>query len=356
MRHWLFLTAGLLLAQFPFSGAAAAQSWKVLTSGTDSNLRGLSAVQNNHDGHITLWACGSHGVVLRSSDDGATWERRSVPGRAEADFRGIVAISDSVAYLMASGDGENSGIFKTLDGGRTWQTQFTLPDRAFFLDSIACLSESFCMALGDPMDGKFVVLKTSDGTRWSVAPKAERPAAVAKEGAFAASNSNLQLVSEKEYFLVTGGFTARVLHTANGGKTWSAARVPLAADNASSGAFGMARAKRGNLVVVGGDYAQPEAGLRAAAVSEDGGGIWRLATQQPAGFRSAVVASDDALFVAVGSNGSDISRDGGAHWSRFDGPPLNALFALDREHVWGAGPKGTITQFVPNPVAAQPAH
>jgi len=105
--------------------SARAQSWLTLTSGIDTNLRGISAAKIAATGHIAIWACGSHDVILRSVDDGATWTRLSIPGQPELDFRGIVAFDDKTAYLMSSGEGNKSKIHKTIDGGINWELQYT---------------------------------------------------------------------------------------------------------------------------------------------------------------------------------------------------------------------------------------
>jgi photosystem II stability/assembly factor-like uncharacterized protein len=327
--------------------ASHAQSWKTLASGTDSNLRGISAAKIPSTGHIAIWASGAHGVILRSLDDGATWTRLSVPGQPDLDFRGIVAFSDTTAYLMSSGDGDKSRIYKTTNGGQSWEQLYTDINKSFFLDSIACLSEKICFALGDPINGKFLVIHTIDGQHWIPLPPKNRPDALPKEGAFAASNSNLLVVSETELYFVTGGFAARVLHSTDAGKTWAASAVPVAADNASSGIFAITRSQENQLVAVGGDYANPTIALRTAAFSTDNANSWQSPAQQPTGYRSAVSALNANEFLAVGPTGSDFSTDNAAQWKSFPAPPLNAIFALDANHVYAVGPHGLITQFVP---------
>ena len=324
-----------------------AQSWKTLASNTDTNLRGISAAKIPSTNHIAIWASGSHGVILRSLDDGATWTRLSVPGQPDLDFRGIIAFSDATAYLMSSGEGDKSRIYKTTNGGQSWDQLYTDINKAFFLDSIACLSEKICFALGDPIDGKFLILRTTDGQHWIPLPPKNRPDALPKEGAFAASNSNLLVISENELYLVTGGFAARVLHTTDAGKSWTASAVPIAADNASSGIFAITHYPENLLLAVGGDYANPAIALRISAFSSDSAKSWQSPAQQPAGYRSAVTALSAKEFLAVGPTGSDLSTDNAAHWNSFASPLLNVLFALDANHVYAAGPKGTIAQFVP---------
>jgi photosystem II stability/assembly factor-like uncharacterized protein len=324
-----------------------AQSWKILCTGIDTNLRGISAAKIPGSDHIAVWASGSHGVILRSLDDGASWSRVDIPGQPDLDFRGIVAISDTTAYVMASGEAEKSRIYKTTSGGTQWELQYTDVSKSFFLDSIACSSEKNCFALGDPIDGRFLVLHTTDGRRWNPLPPQNRPNALDKEGAFAASNANMLLISNTELFLVTGGFAARVLHSTTSGETWSFAAVPIIADNGSSGIFAIATSGEGQLVAVGGDYANTRIALRVAAVSSDAGSSWQPATHQPTGYRSAVASLGEKSFVAVGPTGADVSHDSGLTWSSFPSRPLNSLFALDPQRVYAAGASGAITQFVP---------
>ncbi len=230
------LLLAFLTYAFALSTGARAQSWITLNSGGDTNLRAISATKIA-TGHIAIWTSGTHDAILRSLDDGATWTHLSIPGQPDLDFRGIVAFDDKTAYLMSSGNGDKSKIHKTIDGGIHWELQYTDVNNAFFLDSIACSSPTNCFALGDPINGRFLLLQTTDGHRWNPLPPQNLPPALPREGAFAASNSNLLVVSENELFVVTGAFAARVLHTTNAGKDWDVSAVPIAADNASSGIF-----------------------------------------------------------------------------------------------------------------------
>jgi photosystem II stability/assembly factor-like uncharacterized protein len=339
------LLVALVFHTFVLSASVRAQSWITLNSGGDTNLRAISAAKISTTGHIAIWASGSHDVILRSLDDGATWTRLSIPGQPDLDFRGVVAFDDKTAYLMSSGEGNKSKIHKTIDGGIHWELQYTDVNSAFFLDSIACASPTNCFALGDPINGRFLLLQTTDGRRWNPLPPQNLPMALPREGAFAASNSNLLVASGSELFVVTGAFAARVLHTNDAGKTWSASAVPIAADNATSGIFSITRSSVGSLAAVGGDYANPNVASRIAAFSEDQSKTWQPPAQQPAGYRSAIVSQDGPILLAVGPSGSDISVDAGLHWKPFGASPLNALFAVDAQHVYAAGPGGTITQF-----------
>jgi photosystem II stability/assembly factor-like uncharacterized protein len=342
MRLLLFL----LLFIFP----AEAQWWKVQTSGLDTNLRGVSGARasNAKAGFaLAVWASGSNGVILKSLDEGKTWKRLHVDGSDALDFRGIVAFNASTAYVMASGEGEKSRIYKTTDGGETWTLQYTDKRKKFFLDTIACLSETRCYALADPIDGKFLLLGTKDGKRWNPLPNGDMPMALPGEGAFAASNTCL-LLAGQEIFFGTGGPVARVFRSPDSGRTWSVVQTPIAHGNVSSGIFSIARRDEKEIVVVGGDYQDPKRASAVAAYSRDEGQTWQLSAQQPGGYRSAVVCKDNAVCVAIGPNGEDVSlskiaADG---WTPTDSLNLNAVAILDFKHGWAVGPNGTIARYI----------
>ena len=122
--------------------------------------------------------------------------------------------------------GKNRGSTKPQDGGASWELQYTDKRKAFFLDAISCWNETHCFALSDPVDGKFLLLRTEDGTHWSELPRDNMPAALANEGAFAASNSSLTIYDGREIYFATGG-ASRVFRSKDLGKTWTVYQTPV---------------------------------------------------------------------------------------------------------------------------------
>ena len=332
-----------------FLGASIqAQLWKVQTSGIGSNLRGVRVAEMPDAKGVpvpVVWGSGSNGLILKSVDEGKTWKRLQVTGGEALDFRGIVAFSERIAYAMSSGEGEKSRIYKTTDGGETWKLQYADKRKEFFLDSIACISEKHCITLSDPVDGRFLLLNTTDGENWNPLPSENMPAALPGEGAFAASNTCLA-ISGEEIFFGTGGPAARVFHSLDSGRTWTAAKTPIASGKPSAGIFSLALGDKNQVVALGGDYNEPDRPDRVAAYSADDGKTWRLAAQQPGGYRSAVAHIDAGRWVAVGPNGEDFSGDSGANWKHTDSLNLNAVALLDVFTGWAVGPGGTIARFV----------
>ena len=336
------------------ASTAAGAGWSVMTAGIDTDLRGLSVVAppRGATGATVVWASGSNGVVLKSIDAGKNWERIAVPGGDGMEFRGVRAFSSAAAYVMSSGSGDKSKIFKTTDGGATWKMQFTDTRPAFFLDAIACDGEMKCAALSDPVDGKFVIVRTTDGETWQIAPSAGMPDAQKDEGAFAASNSSMVIFRNskrgdgRSLAFATGGPNgARVFASTDFGETWKTTDTPLAGASAAAGIFSLLRLGSGEFVIVGGDYKNPTSAERTAAISSEGGKKFALASAQPSGFRSSVVSAGGAALLAVGPAGADESGDAGVHWKPAELAGMNALASVAVRggvEIWAAGSKGTI--------------
>jgi photosystem II stability/assembly factor-like uncharacterized protein len=327
------------------AGSSKSSIWIVQHRGIDTNLRGVSvgvSVDSSHGARPVVWASGSNGVILQSKDLGTTWDRLRVQGGATLDFRSIQAFDARKAYVMSIGDSGNSRIYKTTDGGKNWKLQYADKRKEFFLDALVCVSEIECFTVGDPIDGKFVVLHTRDGENWQQLPTDHMPAALPNEGAFAASGTCLAVRHDGKIYFVTGGPVARLFRSRDGGYTWTVNNTPIVSGNASSGIFSIA-VQDNAVVIVGGDYKDIGNPNRVAAYSADEGETWQLAEQQPGGFRSAVARVSEKVLVAVGPNGEDVSDDGGAHWKHTGSLNLNALVSYF-VYAWGVGPKGTIAR------------
>ena len=102
---------------------AASFTLTPLDSGTEVRLQAVSAASNG-----VIWASGLEGTYTRSVDGGQTWTAGVVPGAEALQFRDVHAVDRRTAYLLSSGPGDASRIYKTTDGGDTWQLQHTNPE------------------------------------------------------------------------------------------------------------------------------------------------------------------------------------------------------------------------------------
>jgi photosystem II stability/assembly factor-like uncharacterized protein len=223
----LRLTLLLIVSTFAFAQtpAPAATPWQMQESGTTAGLRGIHSV----DGTIA-WASGTNGTVLKTFDGGAHWTKCAVPDAATdgatLDFRGVQAWDAETAIVMASGPGEKSRLYKTLDGCKSWKLVFKNPDKDGFFDSFyfpkfqSALGdhEGFGLLLGDPVGGQFAVFETRDGGYlWTRIENSTLKASGMNAGAFAASNSCISGMGGATFNFVVGGKSGSFLLSLNYG-------------------------------------------------------------------------------------------------------------------------------------------
>lgn len=323
---------------------ALAPTWTVQTSLVTARLRGISAASAT-----VVWASGSGGTILRTTDGGTTWQRTSAPTVDRLDFRDIDAVTEQVAYVLSIGNGPASRIYKTTDGGATWVLQFTNDDPDAFFDAMAFWDADHGIAVSDSVKGAFVMITTDNGGRtWTRVPADRLPPALPNEGAFAASGTNVAVFGRDHVWFGTGAASrARVLRSSDRGRTWQIADTPLRA-GPSAGIFSVAFRDALHGIVVGGDYREEDAAVENAAVTSDGGKTWTLvAGRGLGGFRSVVarVPGTSATWIALGPRGGDVSTDDGRSWAVLVGPGFDTFsFAPGRQVGWGSGAGGAIAR------------
>lgn len=315
--------------------------WQRQAIKSDAAFRGVRAVSAE-----VAWVSGTKGTYGRTIDAGKTWSVGIVDGAEKLDFRDVEAFSESTAYLLSAGPGEDSRIYKTTDGGKTWALQFQNSEPAAFFDALAFWDDKSGIALSDPVKGRFRLVATDDGGKnWKPLPDKDLPKALPNEGAFAASGTCLVTHGKNDVWFCTGGAkTARVFHSADRGQTWTVSETPINAGVESAGIFSVAFRDRDHGVIVGGDHRNPtDAKGVTGAVTSDGGKTW-TAVRKALPFRSGVAWAKDR-WVAVGTSGSDSSLDDGATWKPLDAENYNAVGFASTGVGWAVGPKGRIARF-----------
>jgi len=302
-----------------------AQSWVPVESGTTANLRGVSVSGN------AVWVSGEKGTVLRRGVVGGAWLSVSPKGVADLDFRNIEATAEGTAYVMSSGQGPQSRIYKTTDGGASWMLLATNLEPKGFWDCMGFWDATHGIIIGDPVDGRFTIMTTSDGATWQ---KVKGPSANKEEGAFAASGSCVFTRGTREAWFGTGGVGgARVFHSEDGGQTWSVAKTPMRHDSTSAGIFSLAFEDALHGIAVGGDYMKADESVGNVAITEDGGHTWFAPNgMPPRGYRSAISGG-----IATGPSGIDQSKDRGRSWTKVVDQGCNAV-----HDGWAVGSNGRI--------------
>jgi len=382
MRSTLFLAATLLCT------SATHAQWQIQDSHSTASFRGVHNVGNG-----IVWVSGTEGTVLRTTDDGQTWQRCTTPPNAEKlDFRGIQAFDQNTAIVMSSGKGDLSRLYKTTDGCKTWKLLFTNPDKDGFWDAIQFADKIHGFVLGDPVPvagstKKRVVFKqTIDGGRtWISWERKVSDFAIGEDtAAFAASNSSMIAQDRFHAVVATGGKGGSAIGFPGNNEfpsnefpsnkefcsvpcmcppvtdkkatrqlnVWWKLEAPFP-QTETGGIFSIANHEE-RIVAVGGDYKLPDSPVQTAAYGNDWpDGGFKAAQTPPHGYRSAVAYDETTkTWITVGPNGTDISQNDGRYWTALKPGPQDPP---DADKNWNAlslpfvvGPKGRIGKLRPD--------
>lgn len=309
-------------------------------SGTTNRLQAVSPVNAR-----VVWASGVGGTFTLTTDGGATWRAGVVPSAESLEFRDVQGVSDRVAYLLSSGKGGDSRIYRTGDGGATWTLQFQSRDPEAFYDCFAFWDRRHGVTLSDAVGGRFPAIRTADGVTWQDIGD-RLPAALPGEGGFAASGTCVAVEGATRAWIATGaGPKARILATTDGGEHWQAYPAPIVQGTAMSGVFSVAFRDRSHGILVGGDLADSLPPTRNVAVSADGGRTWTLGTPTPfpGPAFGVAYAPGRRTVLATGPAGVALSADEGRTWRRLDGVEgYWAVAFADGEVGWLVGTGGRI--------------
>jgi len=335
MKHLLFLLGAFLCATVSF---AQSPEWKQFQSPGKSSLRGLAPISDQ-----VCWASGSEGTWLKTEDGGLSWKTGTVAGLDTVDFRSIHAFDSQTAVVASAG--QPAVIYRTEDGGKSWQKVHQEGGEAFF-DAIQFVDTQKGYVLGDPIGGKWMILETLDGGK-SWHSLAKLPDAVLGEAAFAASASSM-VADASGLVFATGGTVSRLHCYSFASQSWGIRELKgMLQGQPSQGVFAVtALPGAGGLVLVGGDYLQPEFRLGNAVLVI---GEATIATSEgPSGYRSGVAfLPEQGLVVAVGPGGSDYSSDGGHKWKHFSQTGFHAVKAAPGGKVlWASGSQGRLGKLV----------
>ena len=333
------MSAGLLLAMLA-TGSGLAQ-FEILDAKTTASLRGVDALSAQ-----VAWVSGSSGTVLLTTDGGASWTHCAVPpGGEKLDFRGVQGFDAKTAVVMASGRGPQSAIYKTTDGCATWKLAFKNPDAEGFFDALRKVTSKQMYLMGDQVAGKFSMFYSADqGATWYIA---DDPGLEADKGDGGFRREQLRSDRNRLDALLRDWRRNSAAHVyssyakcATGASkdascplAWTKTEVPMAAGSSGAGIFSLAGRTKGSmsgaqvptLVAVGGDYQKPDVATGTAATSKDGV-KWTAALSTPHGYRSAVAFDSAAqAWIAVGPNGTDVSKDDGKNWAALQAGPNDTV-------------------------------
>jgi photosystem II stability/assembly factor-like uncharacterized protein len=225
-------------------------------------------------GPNTLFAVGVNQTVLKSSDAGATWQRKTVRNIPAADFR-VIRCADALRCLIATQSGTQ--VVRTIDGGETFTSVVPSNDQTFAVEFGAGSRAIAAGALGS------AEVSNDAGSTWT---------AVGNRIA----GSFLTLAAASDSVAYAGGRQGVLARTGDGGQSWSNVSPPT-----DSTVIGLAGAGPDRLYVLASDGTLQR--------SDNGGVSYRLLN--PSVRPMSIAALDADRLLLIGPRGVVRSTNGG---------------------------------------------
>lgn len=209
---WAVGNNGTILATVNGGSKARQSDWGRTNSPTKMNLLTVKAVNRN-----VVWAAGDSGTVLLTVNAGESWNSVGGGTIGKARIFAIDALSDQKAWVAAWAD-NTAYLLRTTNGGANWTVVYTQPNG--WLGAIKMSDNLNGFAGGDPVDGKWTVLKTSDGgATWARIPNEPL-----QEGTESGINNCMAVVGTQHIWFGNGGNGGsglKIYSSEDGGATWN---------------------------------------------------------------------------------------------------------------------------------------
>ena len=229
------------------------------------------------------------------------------------DIRDLHLFNDGSMVMMNSGD--TARIYYISYNG---EQKVVFDSSGVFLDGLDFWDDLNGIVYGDPIDGKFFLLRTFDGgKKWFNLSPLNFPGATENESGFAASGTGIQCVGDSTVYFATGmGALARMYCSYDRGMTWEVKSTPIKSGD-SFGIYSIYYWSKNEGIIVGGSWKEIDYNKNICYYTADGGATWENRSKGLAGYTSCVQGNDDGTFLAAtGDKGTFYSLDKGEHWNR----------------------------------------
>lgn len=263
--------------------------WTVQNAGITTLIRSIKSLDRNIG-----WITADESVIRRTTNGGMTWD--TIPSPTQVPWT-IAALNDSIA--MVSHYGSSAIIYRTTDGGVSWTSVFE--QQGGFIDALLMVDQHIGFALGDPVNGQWTVLTTTDaGVTWQHC--ANEPPQIGVEYGWTQSFCT---IGTRHFWF--GSDEAKIYRSTDGGESWSY--------TVTSSALCSAVSFTDSMNGVAGFYDG------TVAYSSDGGVTWNDATPPGSGSIWGITNDGIRSFWLPRGDTAFVSTDRGRTWqSEFAGP------------------------------------
>jgi photosystem II stability/assembly factor-like uncharacterized protein len=253
----------------------------------------------------------------------------------DIEFRAIA--NNSVDFFMIS-VGNPALLYKTGDNG-DMQLVYREEHENVFYDAMKFWNDEEGIAIGDTTEDCLSIIITRDGGfTWNKLSCNNLPQGKENEGAFAASNTNIDIIGDKTWIATTAG---RIYYSPDKGRTWEVKESPIMKEKETEGIYSIDFFDDLNGFAIGGDYTKPADSSSNKIRTRDGGKSWELIGQnQIPGYRSCVQYIPNEKgneLVAVGFKGIDYSNDNGESWKHLSDEGFYTIRFLNDSTAFAAG-------------------
>jgi photosystem II stability/assembly factor-like uncharacterized protein len=307
-------------------------SWFVEESNTNKSLNDVHFVDLNHG-----WLVGAEGNISQTGNGGETWTNQN-SGVSE-NLHGVHFVDSSRGWTI----GANGTIVTTNNGGVSWTTQTSGTE--YDLEAVFFFDENYGWAGGGLATARLsngqltytyqnVILRTMNGgASWTQQNDLGRKGII----------NDMHFINSQEGWAVGGQRT--LLHTDDGGETWSSQTVPVDDKFEISGVT-FIDANRGWI-------AGSSATSNMILYTENGGESWTAYTSEiTTGIGwNEIYFNNSGRGWASGEDGSIIhTEDFGSSWIYQESHTEDDLYRLhmiDGNNGWAVGAGGTLMRYGP---------
>jgi photosystem II stability/assembly factor-like uncharacterized protein len=297
----------------------------------------------------SVWVGGTKGNYCYSSNGGKTWTKGIVYGAEKLDFRDLHVFSKKHIVLMSCGNGEDSRIYVTKDGGTNWELTHQNQHQKAFYNGIDFWNEKDGILTSDAIDSKPFILITNDGAEsWKRLQPEFIPDLEKGEYAFAASGTGIVSRGEKEVWIATGGIHSRIFYSKDKGRNWMVSETPIIQGTPTEGIYSVCVNDKGRAIAVGGNYKEIREHKGNVIISSDNGKTWKMAKGgMKVPFKECVLQLEENVWLTTGPSGTAVSKDDGETWKEVDHRPFHTM-DYDPVSSMGflAGDNGSVVKFI----------